>query len=115
MFRKKANASEVAKAKEIIGKIGVELRRIRKMRDESLEDVATYLEIKSIYLYGIEQGDLSVIPSQRSRRSYTSSYANYLGLDGDVIVNRVLPLIQSLDNVKPHPAFEALPQSIETP
>ncbi|MGI9449154.1 MAG: helix-turn-helix domain-containing protein [Geminicoccaceae bacterium] len=98
MFRKNAYASEVAKAEEIIGKIGVELRRIRTMRDESLEDVAAYLEIKSIYLFGIEQGDLSVIPSQRSRRSYTSSYANYLGLDGDVIVNRVLPLIKSLDN-----------------
>jgi len=98
MFRKNTDALGAGEAKEVMSKIGADLHHIRTQRGERLEDVAEYLGIKSIYLYGIEQGDLSVIPHQRNRRSYTSSYANYMGLDGDAITDRLLPVIQGLES-----------------
>ena len=44
-------------AENIVSKAGAEFRRLRIERGERLEDVADYLRIKAIYLYGIEQGD----------------------------------------------------------
>jgi cytoskeleton protein RodZ len=99
MFRSKVDTNS-RDAEEAIGKIGAELRRLRTKRGERLEDVAQYLGIKATHLYGIEQGDLSIIPSKHDVRSFTSSYANYLGLDGDTIMKQLATVIRSLEGAK---------------
>lgn len=100
MFRSKADDTASKDAEHAISRIGAELGRLRVKRGERLEDIADYLGIKPICLYGIEQGDLSVIPSKRDVRSFTSSYANYMGLDGEAIMNRLSPIIQNLEGAK---------------
>ncbi len=100
MFRSKASNINSREAEDAIRRIGADLGRLRVKRGERLEDIADYLGIRSIYLYGIEQGDLSIIPSQQNVRSFTSSYANYLGLDGDAIMNRLAPVIRNLERAK---------------
>ena len=43
--------------------VGAQLRQARLERGEDLNDVAQHLRIKSSYLFGIEQGDLSAMPT----------------------------------------------------
>lgn len=83
-------------AESAIRQIGTEFRRLRGLRGERIEDIATYLDIKATYLFGIEQGDLSVIPTKREAKSLVRSYANYLGLDGESITGPMDPIIASL-------------------
>lgn len=83
-------------AESAVQQIGTEFRRLRALRGERLEDIAAYLDIKATYLFGIEQGDLSVIPSRREAKSIVRNYANYLGLDGDRIIGPMDPIIASL-------------------
>ena len=51
-------------AESAVRQIGMEFRRLRDVRGERIEDIAAYLDIKSTYLFGIEQGDLSVHTKQ---------------------------------------------------
>lgn len=87
-------------AESAIRQIGTEFRRLRGLRGERIEDIATYLSVKATYLFGIEQGDLSVIPSKREAKSMVRSYADYLGLDGEGIIGPMDPIIASLEGDK---------------
>ena len=100
MFRSRADEQSEKRAEEAIARVGGDLRRVRVKRGERIEDVAAYLEIKSTYLFGIEQGDMSIIPSRRRARAYLSSYANYLGLNGDAITDRLNPVMKNLKGAK---------------
>ncbi len=88
---KQTNAGDLAE--DIIVKAGAEFRRLRIERGERLEDVADYLRIKAIYLYGIEQGDLSVMPNEDDVRRFVRSYADYLGYEGNDDMGRMGPMI----------------------
>lgn len=84
-------------AESAVRQIGKEFRRLRDVRGERIEDIAAYLDIKSTYLFGIEQGDLSVIPSKRQAKAMVRGYADYLGLDGPSIIEPMDPIISSLE------------------
>ena len=84
--RMTSNDPNATAAESAIQQIGTEFRRLRALRGERLEDIAAYLDIKATYLFGIEQGDLSVVPSKREAKAMVRSYANYLGLDGEGII-----------------------------
>ncbi|MGI9501702.1 MAG: RodZ domain-containing protein [Geminicoccaceae bacterium] len=84
-------------AESAVRQIGMEFRRLRDVRGERIEDIAAYLDIKSTYLFGIEQGDLSVIPSKRQAKAMVRGYADYLGLDGPSIIEPMDPIISSLE------------------
>lgn len=105
MFRSKTDDFNARDAAGVITKIGTDLSLRRVKRGERLEDIAEYLAIKSIYLYGIELGDLSIMSSKRHVHSYIASYANYLGLDGEAIKDRLLPVINSLEGDKAPSSF----------
>ena len=105
MFLSKTEEIKSKKAEHALGKIGADLQLLRVKRGERLEDIAAYLGIKSIHLYGLEQGDLSTIPNRYKVRSITSSYANYLGLDSDVIKDRLLPAVQNVEGTKAPSGF----------
>lgn len=101
-----SNSPNATAAESAIRQIGTEFRRLRGLRGERIEDIATYLDIKATYLFGIEQGDLSVIPSKREAKSMVRGYANYLGLDDEGILEPMEPIITSLegDNAPTEPA-----------
>lgn len=95
-------------AESAVGQIGAEFRRLRSVRGERLEDIADYLDVKAIYLYGIEQGDLSVIPGKGEAKVFVRCYADYLGLDGSEIIGRMTPIIASLQGDKAPPTPQRL-------
>ncbi|MGI9421112.1 MAG: RodZ domain-containing protein [Geminicoccaceae bacterium] len=100
-----SNAPNAEAAESAVRQVGTEFRRLRGIRGERIEDIAAYLDIKATYLFGIEQGDLSVIPSRREAKSIVRNYASYLGLDGESIIGPMDPIIASLEgeNAPPTP------------
>ncbi|MGI9509480.1 MAG: RodZ domain-containing protein [Geminicoccaceae bacterium] len=95
-----SNHPNVTAAESAIRQIGTEFRRLRTLRNERIEDIATYLDIKATYLFGIEQGDLSVVPGKHEAKAMVRSYADYLGLDGAGIIAPMDPIITSLEGDK---------------
>ncbi len=100
MFRLRTDDNHSRDAENAISNIGAELRRLRTKRGERLEDIAAYLGVTSIYLYSIEQGDLSVIPSKRDVHTIASRYASYLGLDDEGITGQLSAIISRLGGAK---------------
>ena len=90
-------------AESAIRQIGAEFRRLRGLRGERIEDISAYLNIKSTHIFGVEQGDLSVITSKREAKSVVRRYADYLGLDGEGIAGPMDPIIASLQGDKAPP------------
>lgn len=98
-----SNDPNATAAESAVRQIGTEFSRLRAVRGERIEDIATYLDIKATYLFGIEQGDLSVVPSKREAKAIVRSYADYLGLDGESIIGPMDPIIASLQGDKAPP------------
>ena len=69
-------------------KIGAYLRAVREHRGLSLADLAETTRISKTYLQGLEDGDLSVLPSRPFAIGYVRSYATALGIDGDAAAAR---------------------------
>jgi cytoskeleton protein RodZ len=76
--------------------VGALLRQTRLGRGEELEDVAEYLRIRPTYLYGLEQGDLSIIPGRTYALGFLRSYAQYLGFDGDDLIAQIRSSVADL-------------------
>lgn len=95
-----SNDPNATAAESAIQQIGTEFRRLRTLRGERIEDIATYLDVKSTFLFGIEQGDLSVVSSKREAKALVRGYADYLGLDGEGIIGPMDTIIASLEGDK---------------
>jgi cytoskeleton protein RodZ len=54
------------------------------------------LRIKSSYLFGIEQGDLSALPGRPYALGFLRSYADYLGFDGEDLVGKMKAAVADL-------------------
>ncbi len=67
-------------------KVGDILRRTRMHYDMSVENVERTLNIKASQIEAIENGDLSKLPGRVYAIGFVRSYAEYLGLDGDKMV-----------------------------
>ncbi|MDH3771243.1 MAG: helix-turn-helix domain-containing protein, partial [Nitrospirota bacterium] len=83
-------------AQELMREVGSQLRRVRLERGEELEDVAEVLRIKPVYLFGIEEGDLSVVPGRAYALGFLRSYAEYLGFDGNDLVAHIKSAVARL-------------------
>lgn len=57
-----------------------ELRRARKRRGLSIEDVSQQARIPRRYLVALERGDVDVLPHGRFRSGYHRQYRSFLGL-----------------------------------
>ena len=66
--------------------VGEVLRRTREFYGKSLEDVERALRIRSSQLDAIERGDISALPGRVYAIGFVRSYAEYLELDGDRVV-----------------------------
>jgi cytoskeletal protein RodZ len=76
-------------AEALVREVGAQLRQVRLDRGEDLNDVAQQLRIKSAYLSGIEQGDLSGLPGRTYALGFLRTYADYLGFDGEDLTARI--------------------------
>ncbi|MEO1092238.1 MAG: RodZ domain-containing protein [Pseudomonadota bacterium] len=73
----------------LLRQVGGLLRETREDRGMDVRDVAEVLRIKVAYLEGLEDGDLSRISGRTYALGFLRSYADYLGFDGDAIVEEV--------------------------
>ena len=76
--------------------VGAQLRQARLERGEDLNEIAQHLRIKSSYLFGIEQGDLSALPGRPYALGFLRSYADYLGFDGEDLITRIKSTVENL-------------------
>jgi cytoskeletal protein RodZ len=68
--------------------IGPQLRAAREARELSLEQAEEETKIRKKYLIALEEGTPEVIPGDVYVRGFLRSYANWLGLDGDQLLER---------------------------
>ena len=87
---------QVDPAESLMREVGAQLRRRRLERGEDLDDVAKSLRIKPSYLVEIEQGDLTAMPGRPYALGFLRSYADYLGFDGDDLVDRIKAAVADL-------------------
>ncbi len=80
--------------------VGEIIRRTRKSYGKSLLDVEKALRIRAQMLEAIEKGDIEKLPGRVYAIGFVRSYAEYLNLDGDIIVH--LFKIQSV-GARPRP------------
>ena len=67
--------------------VGEILRRTRAHYNQSIEDIEKALRIRACQIEAIEQGDLDALPGRVYAIGFVRAYAEYLGLDGDKMVN----------------------------
>ena len=70
-------------------KIGAVLEKARMERGLTLDDVEQATKIRKRYLAGLEREDYSVMPDGVYAQGFLKTYANYLGLDGDDLSQRL--------------------------
>ena len=70
-------------------KIGAELEQARLERGLSLEEVEQATKIRKRYLSALEREDYSVMPDGVYAQGFLKTYANYLGLDGEDVSQRL--------------------------
>lgn len=69
-----------------MGSFGENLRREREMRGVTLQEISTATKISVRFLKSIENEEFSRLPGGIFNRGFVRSYARYLGLDEDQIV-----------------------------
>jgi cytoskeleton protein RodZ len=86
---------------------GEKLRRTRENLNYSIEQASRDTNISKRYLIALENEDFSVFPGETYLKGFLMNYAEYLGLDGEELVNiyknmkiqeQPVPLDQLLEN-----------------
>ena len=67
--------------------IGQRLKEIRTKKNLSIEEVATGTGIRAQYLEALENSEYSNIPGDVFIKGFIRNYGNYLGLDGNALVD----------------------------
>lgn len=83
-----AAAADLQPDNEIKPSVGDHLRVTRQKFDLNLADVAAYLKIRRVYLEAIENNQIDQLPGPTYAIGFVRSYADYLGLDGEAMVER---------------------------
>lgn len=78
------------------GKVGTMLHDVRIKKKLNIEDIAQNLRIKTAYLIAIEQSDYANIPEAPYGIGFVRSYASYLGLNS----NRIVQIFKEETNIK---------------
>jgi Helix-turn-helix domain len=71
--------------------IGPTLRKARNRRKVGLAEVEETTKIRIRYLKAIEDEEWEALPGEAYARSFIRTYASYLGLDGDRLVEEYAP------------------------
>ncbi len=86
-----------------VGSIGARLAEARRRRGKSLQDIEAILRIRSQYLEALEKNDFEQIPGEAYAKAFLRSYASYLDLDSEELINEYVKLRRSAE---PHPPFK---------
>lgn len=84
--------ANVARLREVMGgtaRLGADLRDQRLRQGLELADAAARLRIGTDYLGAMEEGRFDDLPGRVYAFGFLRSYAEYLGLDGDLFVERL--------------------------
>jgi cytoskeleton protein RodZ len=71
-----------------MSELGRLLREARTARELSLADVESVTRIRQKYLEALESGDFASLPRGAVARGFLRTYATFLGLDADEMLNR---------------------------
>jgi cytoskeleton protein RodZ len=76
--------------------VGNELKALRQQKGLTLEQVEQDTKIRVRYLEAIEAGDLKVLPGTVYARGFIKSYADYLGMNGQQLLEThgLIPQVQ---------------------
>jgi len=69
--------------------IGPLLKQKRTEKGLSLKDVEQATKIRTRYLEGLEREDFSMLPDYIYTRGFLKTYANFLGLDGEMLAREL--------------------------
>ena len=73
---------------------GVSLKRERELRGVSLAEIAKTTKISVRLLEAIEEDRYDILPEGVFRKSFIKSYAKYLGMNEDQILNKYVLEVQ---------------------
>lgn len=92
-------AVEIPIAQELIGeRVADTLIRARQQLGQDLRSIAEVLCIRYSYLDALERGQYENLPGPTYAVGFMRSYADYLGLDGEQIVERFKNEVEGLDS-----------------
>lgn len=96
-----------------IGSIGARLAEARRRRGKSIKDVEATLRIRSQYLEALEKNDFEQIPGEAYVKAFLRSYASYLELDPQELINEYARLRKQAEPHPPpkEPTFTSFPIS----
>lgn len=75
--------------------LGEELRRERELREISLREISESTKISMRILEAIENDNYKILPGGVFNRNFLRAYAEFVGLDGESIVNKYQRLTES--------------------
>ena len=77
---------------------GQDLKRERELRGISLAEIADFSKISLRLLRALEDNQLSILPGKFFTRGIIRTYAKYLGLEEEAVLNQYYEIIQSQEN-----------------
>jgi cytoskeletal protein RodZ len=93
------STSEITIAQELHGEsVADTLIRARQQVGQDLRSIADVLCIRYSYLDAIERGQYENLPGPTYAMGFVRTYAEYLGLDGDNVVDRFKNEVEGLDS-----------------
>ena len=93
------SVSEISIAQKLIGeRVADTLIRARQQLGQDLRSIAEVLCIRYSYLDAIERGQYENLPGPTYAMGFVRTYAEYLGLDGDQIVDRFKHEVEGIDS-----------------
>jgi curved DNA-binding protein CbpA len=69
---------------------GSDLKKIRDELGVSLEEIAETVKVRMVYLRAIEEDRFEKAPSRIFLKGFVRAYAQYIGLDADIVASRYL-------------------------
>lgn len=86
---------------EKMASIGQDLKRERELRGISLKEIADSTKINLRFLRALEEDRFDMLPEQFFTRGIIRSYANYLGLEEQSVLNAYLEIQKIQKNKEP--------------
>ncbi len=74
---------------------GSDLKKIRDELGVSLEEIAEMVKVRMVYLRAIEDDQFEKTPSGIFLKGFLRAYAQYIGLDADIVASRYLKRINN--------------------
>jgi len=86
--------------------IGQQLRETREAKSLTLDQVSREIRIRTRYLQALEEGNLGELPSAVHVRGFLRSYADFLGLNADELLETLRHPERTTPSETPPPALE---------